>query len=257
MVDKNTIDTVLKKFLTSPRQPLYLRNPRYKHLKERNIEMYMSSCWYQSHWSFDKAKAFTVNFLRDDVKYFICGLPYQVSIKEGLLLRQDVEDEMSEEDFNPITFSIEMECLFFGDTDGNFFTFDDISVRRQLKNAIYPPTLSNSRFVCKIPDLIENERRILSVDVALMASKKKHNNDASSIIINSAIPNNNNSYIANIVYLENREGLTTDELGLRVRQLFEWYKCTDLVIDTNGGNTAPLISDNKSVVRKKTGKLKC
>ena len=30
MVDKDTIDTVLKKFLTSPRQPLYLRNPRYK-----------------------------------------------------------------------------------------------------------------------------------------------------------------------------------------------------------------------------------
>ena len=45
MVDKDTIDTVLKKFLTSPRQPLYLRNPKYKHLAERNIEIYMSSCW--------------------------------------------------------------------------------------------------------------------------------------------------------------------------------------------------------------------
>ena len=255
MVDKDTIDTVLKKFLTSPRQPLYLRNPRYKHLAERNIEMYMSSTWYQSHWSFDKAKAFTVNFLRDDVKYFICGLPYQVSIKEGLLLRQDVEDEMSEEDFNPITFSIEMECLFFGDTDGNFFTFDDISVRRQLKNAIYPPTLSNSRFVCKIPDLIENERRILSVDVALMASKKKHKNDASSIIINSAIPNNNNSYIANIVYLENREGLTTDELALRIRQLYEWYKCTDLVIDCMGIGLSVFDALIKDIVDPKTGEL--
>ena len=48
MVDKDTIDTVLKKFLTSPRQPLYLRNPRYKHLQERNIEMYMSSCWLKN-----------------------------------------------------------------------------------------------------------------------------------------------------------------------------------------------------------------
>ena len=162
---------------------------------------------------------------------------------------------MSEEDFNPITFSIEMECLFFGDTDGNFFTFDDISVRRQLKNAIYPPTLSNSRFVCKIPDLIENERRILSVDVALMASKKKHNNDASSIIINSAIPNNNNSYVANIVYLENREGLTTDDLALRIRQLYEWYKCTDLVIDCNGIGLSVFDALIKDIVDPKTGEL--
>lgn len=244
MVDKDTIDTVLKKFLTSPRQPLYLRNPKYKHLAERNIEIYMSSAWMKSHWSFDKAKSFTVNFLRDDVRYFICGLPYQVSIKEGLLLRDAVEEEMSEEDFNPTTFSIEMEALFYGDTDGNFFTFDEISVRRQLKDAIYPPILSNNRFTCRIPDLIENERRIMSVDVALMASKKKRNNDASSIIINSAIPNNNNSYISNIIYMDNYEGLTTDELALIIRRLYDWYKCTDLVVDT-AGRDAHFISDNE------------
>lgn len=255
MVDKDTIDTVLKKFLTSPRQPLYLRNPKYKHLTERNIEMYMSSAWYKSHWSFDKAKAFTINFLSDNKKYFICGLPYQVSIKEGLLLRQDVEDEMSEADFNPITFSIEMECLFWGDTDGAFFTFDDISVRRQLKNAVYPPTLSNNKFVCKIPDLIENERRILSVDVALMASKNKNNNDASSIIINSAIPNNNNNYMSNIIYMENYEGLNTDELALKGRQLYDWYKCTDLVIDSNGLGLGVFDALIKDIIDPKTGEL--
>lgn len=255
MVDKDTIDTVLKKFLTSPRQPLYLRNPKYRHLVERNIEMYMSSTWYKSHWSYDKARAFTVNFLRDDVNYFICGLPYQISIKEGLLLRQDVEDEMSEEDFNAITFSIEMEALFFGDTDGNFFTFDEVSARRQLKDAVYPPTLSNNRITCKVPDLIENERRILSVDVALMASKKKHNNDASSIIINSAIPNNNNSYVANNLYMDNFEGLTTDELALIIRRLFYFYKCTDLVLDTAGVGLSVFDALIKDIVDPKTGEL--
>ena len=255
MVDKDTIDTVLKKFLTSPRQPLYLRNPKYKHLAERNIEMYMSSAWWKSHWSFEKAKAFTVNFLRDNVKYFICGLPYQLSIKERLLLKQDVEDEMSEDDFNPLNFSMEMECLFFGDTDGNFFTYDEVSERRQLKNAVYPPTLSNSRWTCKIPDLIENERRILSIDVALMASKKKHKNDASSIIVNSAIPNNNNNYISNIIYTDSYEGLTTDELALIIRQLYDWYKCTDLVLDTNGIGLSVFDALIKDIVDPKTGEL--
>ena len=253
MVDKDTIDTVLKKFLTSPRQPLYLRNPKYKHLAERNIEIYMSSAWYKSSWFYEKAKAFTINTLRDDVRYFICGLPYQVSIKEGLLFREDVEDEMSEVDFNPISFSIESECLFFGDTDGAFFAFDDISSRRQLKMPVYPPHLSNTRYACKIPNLVENERRILSVDVALMASGKNKNNDASSIFINRAIPSNNNTYNANFIYAENHEGLTSDALALIIRRLFDEYMCTDLVLDCAGLGLAIFDILIKDIVEPETG----
>ena len=233
MVDLDTINTVLKRFLTAPRQPLYLNNPKYKHLLERNKEIYMSSAWYKSHWSFDKAKAYIVNLLDETKRYFICGLPYQISILEGLLSKEQIEDEMSESDFDATKFSMEMESLFFGDTDGAFFTFDDISQCRKLKTAIYPTSLIGNSRNLKIPDLVPNERRILSVDVALMASKKQ-NNDASAIIINSAVPKNNDTYIANPIYLENHEGLNTDELALVVRRLYDMYKCTDLAIDTNG-----------------------
>ena len=47
---------------------------------------------------------------------------------------------MSEADFDQTTFDMEMGCMPFGDTDGAFFTFDDISNRRKLKKhlvAIY------------------------------------------------------------------------------------------------------------------------
>lgn len=47
MVDLDTINTVLRRFLTAPRQPNYLNNPEYKHLKERNKEFYMSSAWLE------------------------------------------------------------------------------------------------------------------------------------------------------------------------------------------------------------------
>ena len=80
MVDLDTINTVLRRFLTAPRQPNYLNNPKYAHLLERNKEIYMSSAWMKSHWSFEKAKAYTVNMLDETKKYFICGLPYQISI---------------------------------------------------------------------------------------------------------------------------------------------------------------------------------
>ena len=233
MVDLDTINTVLRRFLTAPRQPNYLSKPEYAHLLERNKELYMSSAWYTSHWSYEKAKAYTVNLLDETKKYFICSLPYQIAIKEGLLSKEQIEDEMSESDFDSVKFSMEMESLFYGDTDGAFFTFDDISNRRKLKNAVYPASVTNNSRNLKIPDLVPNERRILSVDIALMASKKQ-NNDASAIIINSAIPTNNDNYTSNVIYMENHEGLTTDELALVVRRLYDMYKCTDLVIDTNG-----------------------
>jgi hypothetical protein len=106
MVDVNTINTVLRKFLTAPRSPGYLNNPKYSHLTERNIEMYMSSAWYKSHWSFGKLKSYFMNMLDDTKRYFCCGLPYQLAIKEGLLSREQVEDEMSEADFDPLSFRI-------------------------------------------------------------------------------------------------------------------------------------------------------
>lgn len=257
MVDKDTIDTVLKRFLSSPRQPNYLNLPEYKNnpdLLESNIEIYMSSCWFKSHWSFEKSKAYTVNLLGGRKGYFVCGLPYQIAIKEGLLKRVDVEDEMSEIDFDAVKFDMEMGCLPFGDTDGAFFTFDDISQRRKLQTALYPPSLTGSSRTLKIPDLVTNERRILSVDVALMASKKTKN-DASSIMINSAIPTNNNNYTANIVYLENHEGLNTDELALIIRRLFSWYKCTDLVIDTNGVGLGVFDALIQDMIDPETGEL--
>ena len=35
-MEKEIIDGVLRKFMTAPRQPGYLKKPEYKHLQERN-----------------------------------------------------------------------------------------------------------------------------------------------------------------------------------------------------------------------------
>lgn len=235
MVDLNIINTVLRKFLTAPRQPKYLNKKEYSHLSERNKEFYMSSAWFKSHWSFEKARAYCANLVNDTKRYFICGLPYQLAIKENLLSAEQVADEMSESDFSDISWSMEMDCLWFGDNDGSFFSYSDISKNRKVKNCVYPDSINKivSDKKMRIPELAHNERRILSLDVALLASKK-HNNDASAIFINSALPTSDNKYIANIIYTENYEGLLTSDLALIVRRLFEMYHCTDLAIDVKG-----------------------
>lgn len=232
--DEKAIIDVLQKFLTAPRHPKFMDLPEYKdYPAERNKEIYASSAGLKSHWSFKKLKAYVSQMvLRPDRRYFACTLPYQIAIKEGLLSREQVEDKMSEDDFDELSWSQEMECLFFGDSEESFFKFDDISSCRKITNA-----LPNLRDVIdgkeKVPPLMNGEHRILSLDIALMASTK-HNNDASSAMINRALPNRDYHYTSNYLLLENYEGLTTEEIGMEIMRLFYYYKCTDLVLDTNG-----------------------
>lgn len=232
MVDETVINTVLRKFLTSPRQPKYLQKPEYAHMQERNKEIYMSSAYFKSSWAYRKAQSYTLNFFDDTKKYFICGLPYQVSVREGLLSRSQLEDEMSEADYNELVQQMEMECLWFGDTDGSLFKFDELTARRRLRKAFPPLSFCNDKIT--IPKLTATGKRILSIDVALMQSTKKKKNDASAIFINDLIQVNDTAYQSNFVYGETFEGLKTDELGMIVMKYFYEYQCTDLVLDTNG-----------------------
>lgn len=107
VVDKDIIDTVIRRFLAAPRQPKYLEDPKYSQLQERNKEIYMSSAWWMDSWAYDKFKSYVANMLDDKKKYFVCSLPYQVSIMEGLLSREQIQDEMSEKDFDDMKFCID------------------------------------------------------------------------------------------------------------------------------------------------------
>lgn len=235
LVPKTIIDTILKKFLTAPRQPGYLSLPEYEdkeEYKERNCEMYMTSAYYKEHWCYRKAQSFFENMLDDTKKYFCVGLPYQMAIKEGLLSRAQVQDEMSEEDFDPVTWKMEMECEFEGEGEGAFFKYDDITPRRKIKKAFYPLKVYKAHNIA-IPELEPNEERVLALDVALMSSKKR-DNDAAALTIGRAFPTDRYEYTDNIVYQETHEGLTTDDLGLITMRLFYQFHCTQLGIDCRG-----------------------
>lgn len=236
MVDKDTIGTVLRKFLTAPRTPGYLHDKRYQHLDERNKEIYLSSAYFTSHWSYEKVKDYARNMLDDGKKYFVCGLPYQLSIKERLLRSDVVADEMSEAGFSETKFSMEMEALFWGETEGSFFEFDSIAKNRKIEYPMLPDDISiklADQKKVRIPPKMNGEKRILSVDLALMASKR-HKNDASAIFINQLLPTRTGRYINNIVYTESSEGEHTADQALRTRKLYDMYNCDYIVIDVRG-----------------------
>lgn len=100
MVDFMVISKVLRKFLSTPRQAPFMDLPEYEDYEmERNKEIYLSSAWFKSHWSWERAKTY-FKAMTEGKGYFICALPYQVPIKEKLLMKQQVLDEMSESDFD-------------------------------------------------------------------------------------------------------------------------------------------------------------
>lgn len=85
---------------------------RAEYDKEKNKTVYLSSAYWIDNWSFTKCKDVFKSMILDDKRsHFVCGLPYQLSIKEGLLDADTVEDEMSESDFNEIKFSINNSVL--------------------------------------------------------------------------------------------------------------------------------------------------
>lgn len=240
LISKVVIDTILRKFLTFRRMPDYVElsedERKAEYDKEKNLTLYLSSAFFKSSWAYDKVIDTFKALLDDRRRQFVCGLPYQLAIKEGLLDPEIVQDEMSETDFSEVKWSMEMEALWFGSNENAFFNFEDISKNRKIKYPMMPDSLSaklNNSSNIKIVPKQNGEIRILSADIALMSSNK-HNNDATSIFINQMIPNKQGKYSCNIIYPETNEGLRTDDQALIIRKIFSEYQCDYLVQDCSG-----------------------
>lgn len=234
MVDLDVINKVLRKFLTAPRHPKYLDKPEYVDCEEeRNKEMYMSSCWLKAHWAWDKVKAFYKSMVNGK-DYFVCSLPYQLAIKEKLLSKSQVQDEKSESDFSSISWLMEMDALFYGESEKSYFRIKEMQdCRREIK-AIYPSEVV-STLTKKQQEQIkkrEDEIRIIGADIALMSSTK-YDNDNTSIALLRLIPNGD-EYIRQVLYLESCSGENTEDLAKKIKRLFYDFECDYCVLDALG-----------------------
>lgn len=248
LVDLRVLNDVLRKFLTAPRHCGYMDLPEYKdYPQEENKEIYLSSAWYASSWAHDLFRSYAANMAAGR-SYVCCDFPYQLSIKEGLLTRSRVETEKLDSTFNEVSWLMEMEGMFWSGADGALYAYEDISPARRIKYAFYPPKISGviTDKRIRIPPKLHNEVRILSADIALMASSGKSDNDATSIFVNQMHLTDNGRSQKRIVYTENNEGMRTEEQALNIRRLYAEYDCDYLVVDARGlglGVTDLLMAD--------------
>lgn len=218
--------------LNAPRSPGYLSKPEYAHLAEVGQKLFLSSAWYRQSELYSMLKGYTINMLKDDSKFFACDLPYQLSIASNIMMRETIENVMADPDFNDISFMMEYEGNFYGSSADALFNFNILNKQRILQDSLHPLEFYKETG-SQIPKKQINEKRILSVDVALLASKK-HDNDASALIINQCIFSNDNYPISNISHIDTKEGLLTEELGLRIMRYFYQYDMDYLGLDCSG-----------------------
>lgn len=232
LIKEENLTKVLRPFLNVNRQPPYLKNPKYSHLVEENKEIYISSCWYKNHWIWDRFKSFRNSMLRGK-SYFVCAFPYQLSVFHGLLSKKRVEEMMTEDDFDPISWMMEMECLFFGESENAFFKLDDIQKCRLLVKPFYPlsdveyfETLDKKRKSNKQ----HGEIRLIGVDVAMMGGE---NNDNTVFTLMRLLPDGD-KYSRQVAYIETMEGKHSEVQAIRLKQLYYDFECDYVVMDTMG-----------------------
>lgn len=233
LIEKDIVDRVLKPFLTGQRKPGFTKNPKYKDYNEPNKQMYLSSAWYKNHWGYDTMMAYTKK-MTEGAKYFVTHLPYQVGIQSGIYDKQRIIDEMSEDTFNEISWAMEYEAKWYGESEKAYFKFKDLESNRKEPDALYPSETLNLVNGIKNPNKHPMEIRILSADIAVTGGAQ---NDASVFTLIQLKPNGKR-YERYVTYMESVEGKHSEIQAIRIRQLMNDFDVDYLVIDGMGVGTA-------------------
>lgn len=234
MIKKDILDSVLRKFNAAPRKPPYMFKKEYNHLKpQKNKELYISSAWFKSSWAYDKFIAYK-NAMCKGKNYFCCDLPYTVPLEHGLLDEDTIKDIRNEEDMDEISWKMEMEGIWFGESSDAFFKSIELNPLRTLSKAFYPPSelewvQSKGKVKSNIVK-IKGEKRIIAADIALAAGEQ---NDNSVYTLLRMLPDGD-GYRREVVYMESHNGVNSEKQAIRIKQLFYDFEADYIIIDSQG-----------------------
>lgn len=232
-IKKKILDTVLRKFKAGQRTPNFYNKPEYKNYpKEPNCETYISSAYYKFHYSWAKFQSFFKAMVKGE-NYMAVGFPYQLPVSEGYYPEEQIREEMQEDDFDSIAWSMEMDSLFFGEASNAFYSFDDMNISRSLELPIYPipyyVLLADPKI--KYKPKANGEIRLIGMDIATQGGSK---NDNTCFTVLQLVPISNYQYLRNVIYIETQNGGHTFDQAIRLRQLYDDLEVDFAIIDTNG-----------------------
>jgi hypothetical protein len=234
MINLDILNAVLRNFATAPRQPPYLTNPKYSHLIEENKEIYISSAYYKNHWIYDKFKSFVGQMCRGK-DYFVSTSDFKLLLHHGLLSQKQIEQKMSEPDWDALKWIMEGETLFWGESEHAFYKLNDIQKCRTLVKPFYPLTnieFLDSKNKKKKSNKQSGEIRIVSVDVSMIPGSK---NDNTVFTFIRLVPERG-EYVRYVPYIESLNGGHPDLQAIRLKQLYYDFEGDYVAMDTHGNS---------------------
>jgi len=163
MVDEKTVDEILIPTANVPRQTGFSTSSKYgESYLEPNRQVYMSSGWYKSHWSWSRFKDYFKRMLKD-MPYTALSLSYQTAVLHGLLQQSTVDEIMTSSSFNPFSFDMEYRGKFVGQNGESYFNLEALNATRKVERVFIPPTdreyvenqaLSNPKKLLNLPRLM-------------------------------------------------------------------------------------------------------
>lgn len=224
LIKKEVIDSVIAPFL-KPRELDYLNNPKYKKHVEGTQRIYISSAGYKHEWIYDEFKTYIKEtYINQNNKFGFMAFDFKTALRENLKTEEDLE--VDRKSFDPITFSIEYENLFFGENQNSFFKLDMFSNTRNIKKSFYPQHLlfdKNKKYINKK----NGEIRIMSVDTATSPGIY---NDNTAIACFRLIATSE-GYRRELVYMETHNGKSPIIQAQRIKQIYNDFLCDYIVLD--------------------------
>ena len=206
-------------------------NKRKTEIKAK--EIYLSSCWFKADYAWDKFKHYVKAMLREE-DYFVLNTDYKLAIHHGLL--SEARAESMRKEMDDVSWAMEMESLWWGESETAFFKSAEVNPCRTLIKPFYPPTdleylneKDKRNQSWNIPKQ-NGEIRIISADIALCEGKQ---NDNSIYTLFRLLPDKD-SYKRQVVHIEAHNGVNSDMQSLKLKQLFYDFNADKIILDATG-----------------------
>lgn len=234
-LSKESLEKVALPFLNWVRKPKYTELPQYANeALEIGKKAYLTSAWYKAHYFYED---YYLKILKDTLRQknkFLINLDVHTSVAEKLIPPEAVDDYKTTID--PISYMMENDAVFYGESEHAFFKADEISACRVLDEPFYPPDnltyLAEKDKRRKSYRILrqENETRILSADIAISSNKGSDN----SVYTLMRLVKEGMVYTKRVVAMKSYNGLNADTQALTLKRLFYDFECDRMIIDFNG-----------------------
>ena len=268
-IDKKIEDSVISPFQTVRNRPYMRKNIGDKLygdisiLQENPVDIYISSSWIDDgNWMWGIVDQAFNGMLKNDGSVLLT-FDESITLKHHLKTMKQMKREKKKQD--PVTWKTEFLNLKVKDSLSSYFTYKMLMDRQVSKHVFYPRNLldfkNNKKNKYAIPKQ-ENEIRVISNDIAFVAGQKNDNSVYSCI---RAIPEtttyktDNGSieikqgYRRQYSYIESNQIGDTTKQAVRIRQLFEDFDGSFIILDVRNGGLQILYTLQKILYDEERG----